>query len=782
MVPHNQPDLTEFINKHAKPYNPVTDTYRRPPFAQPVKAKRSGTIYNAHSYHTKVPPEGIVPYIEHYTDPGDLVLDPFCGSGMTGVAALMTDRHVILNELSPAAVHIAYNYCTPVDVEALKREFERLKAAVKEEFDWLYGTICDRCGGPATIQYTIWSDVFECSRCGAELALWIVDSKDDTWQVHKRLACSVCGKEWQKAQLKRVKTIPVLTNYECPRCRKKRGEHPTTESETQRLDDISSKTVPYWYPTDVLDPESEMYIRGALHLRNIRRIDQFYTSRNLWASARLWREFNAVEDKRVRMALRFLFTAVNAPHATVMTRVILKGGHKPILTSSQSGILYVPSLSVEKNLLAVTERKFRDITNMASYAMPQYTGAFIAVVGTSTDLATLAGDTIDYVFTDPPFGMNLYYADLNFIWEAWLGEFTDPTEEAVVNREKKTNAKTIAEYARLMGESFREMYRVLKPGRWASVVFHNSDDRIWQVILDAAEIAGFELAEINSFDKGQLSFKGIRGDKGLERVTNQDIVLNLRKPRPGQIPTPNSRTHLVEAEQRVVETVADFLEANPPPGQRTLQHLWNHVLYDLLRNGSVEVSMADVEAMIVYHSQTFKLVDGRYYLRGEAVMGGNVFDLSSDAGAIAWLTAVLGNEPQTTGELIPKWQQETASLGDVDPGRLDRLLEENFWPDQRTGRWRVPTAAERERMSARADLSAQAHLRVVRCFLSGELDRRPDDRELCAWIRFCYNREFYAEAAALFPHVNEAHVDPQEYRAVERIASVCRMRARQSKG
>jgi len=191
--------------------------------------------------------------------------------------------------------------------------------------------------------------------------------------------------------------------------------------------------------------------------------------------------------------------------------------------------------------------------------------------------------------------------------------------------------------------------------------------------------------------------------------------------------------------------------------------------------------MADVEAMLAYHSQAFKLVDGRYYLRGEAVLGGNVFNLSSDAGAIAWLTAVLSGESQTIGELIPKWQQETASLGGVDPGRLDRLLEQNFWQDERTGRWRVPTAGEREKMSARADLSDQAHLRVVRRFLDGELDRRPNDRELCAWIRFCYNREFYAEAAALFPHISETRLDPKEYREVKRIVAVCRMRAGQSK-
>src|SRR5262245_56432048 len=151
--------LADFIARHSKPYDPEADNYDRPPFAADLKEGKNDPIYNAHSYHTKVPPRGIIPYILHYTEPGDLILDPFCGSGMTGVAALMCanppadlleqfpelkervgPRRAILNDLSPAACHIAYNYTTPFDVEALKREFERIKAAVKEEFDWLYGT------------------------------------------------------------------------------------------------------------------------------------------------------------------------------------------------------------------------------------------------------------------------------------------------------------------------------------------------------------------------------------------------------------------------------------------------------------------------------------------------------------------------------------------------------------------------------------------------------------------------------------------------------------------
>ena len=142
-----------------KPYDPATDDYERPAFAADIKEGKNDPIYNAHSYHTKVPPRSIIPYILHYTQPGDLILDPFCGSGMTGVAAQMCANPPLtfwsnflnskialaralasLMTCRPQPVTSLYNYNTPVDIESLRREFERIKAAVKDEFDWLYGT------------------------------------------------------------------------------------------------------------------------------------------------------------------------------------------------------------------------------------------------------------------------------------------------------------------------------------------------------------------------------------------------------------------------------------------------------------------------------------------------------------------------------------------------------------------------------------------------------------------------------------------------------------------
>ena len=151
--------IQDFIARYAKPFDPEANAYDRPAFAEDIKEGKNDAAYSVHPYHTKVPPRGIIPFILHYTDPGDLVLDPFCGSGMTGVATQMcvdppSDlleqfpelkdriglRYAILSDLSPAACHITRNYTTPIDATQLSREFDRVEASVREEFQWLYRT------------------------------------------------------------------------------------------------------------------------------------------------------------------------------------------------------------------------------------------------------------------------------------------------------------------------------------------------------------------------------------------------------------------------------------------------------------------------------------------------------------------------------------------------------------------------------------------------------------------------------------------------------------------
>ena len=138
----------------------------------PITSTKATAIYNMHTYWSKKPHDAIRQYIRHFTQPGDIVLDPFCGSGGTALAALMEGRKAIAIDRSPAATFITKNYCTPVDPDGLQAAFEQLGRAVQPEMDWLYETRCDRYGGKATTGYTVYSQVFQCPRCMQKVPLF----------------------------------------------------------------------------------------------------------------------------------------------------------------------------------------------------------------------------------------------------------------------------------------------------------------------------------------------------------------------------------------------------------------------------------------------------------------------------------------------------------------------------------------------------------------------------------------------------------------------------------
>ena len=224
------PFLEEFIRLNGTPYDEAADRYRREPFSADVSEGKSDPIYTAHSYHTKVPHRAIMQYILHYTEPGDIVLDGFCGSGMTGVAAQMCEdpdllfrakaakslpnarygaRKAILNDLSPAAAFIAANYNTAIDGDAFLQTMEKLLDEVQAELGWMYSTRHTQKENPfsaeekGVILYTLWSDVFICPNCGSEVIYWDA-AVDEDRHMRQTIHCSRCGAELKKSRCQRA--------------------------------------------------------------------------------------------------------------------------------------------------------------------------------------------------------------------------------------------------------------------------------------------------------------------------------------------------------------------------------------------------------------------------------------------------------------------------------------------------------------------------------------------------------------------------------------------------
>ena len=138
----------------------------------------------------------------------------------------------------------------------------------------------------------------------------------------------------------------------------------------------------------------------------------------------------------------------------------------------------------------------------------------------------MPSDSFDYIFIDPPFGANLNYSELNFLWESWLKIWTNNKPEAIEN---SVQGKGINEYRQLMTACFQEAYRILKPGRWMTIEFSNTKASVWNSIQTALTEAGFIVANVSALDKKQGSFKAVTTPTAVK----QDLVISAYKPNGG---------------------------------------------------------------------------------------------------------------------------------------------------------------------------------------------------------------------------------------------------------
>ncbi|MDJ0628569.1 MAG: DNA methyltransferase [Rhodobacter sp.] len=545
-----------------------------PPQERMVAASRNTAFYNAHSYHTKVPPEAIRPFIEHFTKPGDVVLDPFCGSGMTGVAVAMTGRRAILNDLSTAAAHLSFNHTRACDGVALADAFERVAQDVAEDFQRYYATR-DETGKPATIRWTLWSTRHACPTCETEFLLWdTVDRKSG--RLTRGTTCPECEYRADRGKFSVRGKEPAHIAF--AREDGSRGERPATKQDRRDAARLAKEEDSAPFPDVALESDREMYQRCALHLQGVRAVRDMYTDRNRLALARLWQAVLADPDERMRAALAFAFTNT-AWHGTKMRRFNARGGHRPL-----TGTLYVPQLSAEVNVLHVMKRKIGQLRSYYRAFTPTTENPPHIMCGSATALTGVSDNSVDYIFTDPPFGSNIFYADCNLIWEAWLGRVTDQAEEAVVNRSLAVSrgGKSLEDYGRLMAQSLNEMARVLKPGGWATVVFHNTDKAVWRALSEAATAAGFEFHEAASLDRKQQSHKGYKGRGGKENVAHFDVVMNLRKPTLANSASPAKRAGF-----DLVRMVAE-VSAEPAFGNRGAQGVHAEIMRRLMSAGQTE--------------------------------------------------------------------------------------------------------------------------------------------------------------------------------------------------
>ena len=470
-----------------------------------------------------------------------------------------------------------------------------------------------------------------------------------------------------------------------------RYEKEPDAADLEVLDRITGLPLGPEVPTNAF-PIDEMYHGSRLRPKGFTHVHHLFLPRAAHALAALWRRADACEDARLRSVLLF-FVEQAIWGMSVLARYAPT--HYSQVNQYLTGVFYVGSQIVDVSPRYILGGKSRRLTRAfapvpSSRSAPMISTADCAAYG-------LPDESIDYVFTDPPFGENIFYADLNYVVESWHRAFTRSETEAIVDRPK---GKQIADYQRLMQRCFEAYRRVLKPGRWITVVFHNSRNAIWNAIQEAMLAAGFVVADVRTLDKQQGSYRQVTST-----AVKQDLVISAYKPNGGledrfrlQAGTEDGAWDFVRSHLRRLPVFVGTDGRAEVIAERQSYLLFDRmVAFHVQRGVTVPLSATEFHTGL---RQRFPERDGMFFLpehvaeydprrlAARELVQLELF-VRDEETAIQWLRQQLERKPQTFQEIHPQFIRELAGwLKHERMIDLSEFLAQNFLPYD--GRGEVP--------------------------------------------------------------------------------------------
>ena len=534
-----------------------------------VTAPRTDAIYNCHGYLTKVPIGAIEPFIETFTQSGEVIADFFAGSGMTGLAAVRLGRKAELSDISALGRHIAKGYATRVSPEEFRGIAGEVIATTRRAIGNLYATRRASDNAQVEMVRAVWSFTYLCPSCRFPLVYYRHLSAKSA----PPKECPSCKTAFVRRNWPRGEDVPVEVVARSPQGRL--VEQAVTDFDLELIAAAGKDPRQEVVPTLVIDEDREMFSRSGLGKAGLVRTKDFFSPRNAIALLELWKAINATQDGALKQKLRFAFTAI-LPRAS---RRYQWSAQRPL--NAQNQTYYIAPVYYEWNVFELFERKVEAALRSDELLFndePLLGGRpeqdLHYSLASADRLKHLAPESVDYVFTDPPFGSNIFYSDMNLFHEAWLGEVTEHASEAVVHTTGKRKKGASDRYENLLRHAFTEAFRILKPGRHMSVVFGNSSGHIWGLVQRAIRDAGFKAAPVHVaiLDKGQRSVKGL--NSGSESIVTVDLILTVQKP---AVVENADDAHVLENgdTQRLIEEVIDELSTEDA---RNPSHVYAKIL------------------------------------------------------------------------------------------------------------------------------------------------------------------------------------------------------------
>jgi SAM-dependent methyltransferase len=761
------PNLRPFVEQHLKehPYDPETDDYDVPAFDKPMVKTKTTVIYGMHSYHQgKKPHDAIREYVRHFTKPGDLVLDPFCGSGSTALAALLEERSCVAVDISPAATFITRGYVTPVPVSQFDRAAEALLASIADDEREIYGIDCPTCNSPALIHATVFSTLYECTRCLNKVTL--IEANEAGVGRGVRACCPHCAARGLTERISSRGTkhgfVPVRYVVQCT------SEQCNGPFEVPAAL-VNPPPVPddnLWFPTGEI-PEG--LTTKQPRSNGFDTIQSLFGSRNRAALSRLLNRIEGLPvDDPLKSSLKLAFTGI----VIAMSR--LQGYHTDprFPNQIQRGTLYTPPNHREYNVFQWFGGKLRNLRSF--YAALEKEVSEPWNVMTSTDSAVslnMPPESVDYIFTDPAYGGIVQYAEANWIWEKWLGFSTDwwPCE-IVVNEPRGI---TFTMWRDRLLSAMAEAYRVLKPNRWLTLCFHGSSLE-WEAAQDVMAEAGFipdQRSTALTIETREKSQKQLTSDKTVKR----DIVVGFRKPRAAEA---TARLAITGEEddttfnQKVCRIVREYLGTHPGA---TRDRIYDELVSRMVRSGLMEAHDFDellrqvaeeVKTPVMKNLFEKKEPDffgtheiSRWYLKETQLAVADAAETAKEDKAVdslsAFMQRYLSENPGEEGvHYSDLFEHYIYAVKDKPRRQLAEFLPDYFYKTEE-GTWRLPASQEEDR--AKAEARAKGLGRRVKRYLA-QLEHgaaipeaeRPNDATLAEWIRHCKRAGLYEQGKLLY--------------------------------
>lgn len=532
-------------------------------------ARAHTPMFLMHKYWARKPHNVVREYVEAYSKPGEIVLDPFVGSGVTAIEAMRSGRKAVAIDLSPVAIFVTRNTLMPMNLAKYAQVFSDIEEKVSDTINGFYKTKCTKCG---------------------EVVPIICTHFDNSTPIKIMYECA-CGTKKNKP--KKMSKIP-------------------DPDDLALVDQMNNAKIPYWYPT------TRLFYDGSPFMKKEKcdSIPDLFTRRNLLALALLYSEIEKIPNKAIREFMLFTFTSM-VHLASKMTPVRPTREYSSFWGAAHS--YWVPPLNMESNVWMLFESAAKGRQGVLKGKKDSNaTIGHCAEARTFTDLHTDANmlmkahnaleltqiipkASVDYIFTDPPYGGAVQYFELSTLWASWLKMDMNYSEEITVNRQQK---KDFDFYHKMLKAAFREMYQILKPDRYMTVTFHSTDIKVWNSIVKAAVMSGFDLEKIIYQPPARPSAKGLLQPYG---SAVGDYYMRFRKPASEKLVSEKA-IDIATYEREVVFAAKGILERRGEP--TIFQHILNGIMVDLKGGRYAPIGARGLEDILADHvGKEFELID-----------------------------------------------------------------------------------------------------------------------------------------------------------------------------